>query len=607
MTVGIDVALIAKALTPVIGEVCKSAGSSLSDAFGKWKAEGFAERLAHKLSSADKVKTIWSRSEEVSLSAIYYPSSIKVPGAAHKVVHSTADLPTGNIVIEGIVGHGKSMFLQYLYLQELAGRGSGVLPLFILLRTLTEKKGLHSHICDGLDRLELSKTKDVFEHLAKSGKIILLLDGFDEIEEDLVPTVVQELEELADKYPALTMIVTSRPSNDIQRSRHFGVVHLNGIGRYDYSGFLSKLGLEQAWAEEIVHAIVQSPAKVVSLITTPLMLTLVVLVYEAEKEVPRELPDFFERLFLTMFSHHDRLKAGFRRKHNSGLSERQLQLLFEAFCFASMKQKHGRSLSAEQFASSFEIAVESVSGEKCKVEDFRKDITKVSCLMLEEGLDLTTFLHFSICEYFAASFIKRSSDAFAQKFYRYVIYGNSGWEVVMSFLEKIDSYRFAKYYTVPSGNAFLGRLNSTEVKDADDDDWFDFLDKELIGFVIDYGDKSGADKEFSPVSFGPYSTTGDWGDEIISNFVNCITEASKETLPEGLTEAEILERTDLFYLNSHTRRREYSMNLKVAMNEFGSKNFLIQFGIFERRTRQKVQAALEIIKTEEGKASMFDF
>lgn len=607
MTIGIEIPLVAKALAPLVGELCKGASGAFSNGFQKWKATGFANRLAEKLASADKVKTIWSRTEEVSLNSIYYPSSISFGTVQHKTVNSIADFPGGNIVIEGIVGHGKSMFLQYLYLQELAGNGAGKLPIFILLRTLTAKRDLLNHIYEALEKIELSGTADIFDYLAKSGKLTLLLDGFDELDEDLVGDTINQLDVFSEKYPQLKIIITSRPSNDIQMSRHFQVVNLNEIRKQDYKGFLSKLGLAFDWADEIINAIEKSPAKVTSLISTPLMLTLVVLVYEAEKEVPTELPDFFERLFLTMFSHHDRLKAGFRRKHHSGLSERHLQLLFEAFCFVAMRQKFGRSLGAEQFALSFEKAEKYVLGEKCKAEDFRKDITKVSCLMLEEGLDLTTFLHYSICEYFAASFIKRSSEKFAQNFYEYVVRNSNGWEVVMSFLEKIDSYRCARYFIVPTASAFLDRINSTTLADAEDSDWYDFLTGELPDFMVDYVEVPDASDTFSPSSYGPFSTRGDWGDQLTSDMVRCITRASKSTLPAPLTKKELDNLPDLFSMQVTNAKNEYSVPLRTAMNEYGDKAFLTNFKMLERSTRKRLESAEEVVRIEEEKTKLFDF
>ena len=367
-----------------------------------------------------------------------------------------------------------------------------------------------------------------------------------------------------------------------------------------------KLGLDFAWADEIVNAIKNSPAKIFDLIKTPLMLTLVVLVYEAEQEVPSELPQFFEKLFLTMFSHHDRLKAGFRRKHNSGLSERNLQLLFEAFCFVAMRNKFGRTLTSEQFFTSFETAKKYAVDSQCGIEDFRKDIVKVSCLMLEEGLDLTTFLHFSICEYFSASFIARSSDSIAKNFYEFSTVNYPGWNVVLAFCEKIDNYRFSKYYLIPTCSAFLMDIGSTDKLDATDSDWSNFISNRLPKFEIDYGVQRQPDQNYRPVSYGPYSP-GKWGDQIGMEVMSAISTATNAALPSPLTEKQLEDLPGIFrQVPLGKKGKQYSIFLEEAISEYGEKEYLTAFKILEREVRKRLEAAKKIVHAEENKVKLFE-
>jgi hypothetical protein len=178
------------------------------------------------------------------------------------------------------------------------------------------------------------------------------------------------------------------------------------------------------------------------------MLTLVVLVYQSEKQIPDDLPAFFDRLFYTVFTRHDKLKPGFEREHYSGLSERKLQNLFEAFCFMCLQTGNSRTLSSSQFLESFELAQDYVEGAACKEADFKKDITKVACLMLEEGVGEVTFLHKSIAEYHAAAFIKSCDDEFAERFYQVATKNWMQWSECLSFLRSVDPYRFSKYFEI---------------------------------------------------------------------------------------------------------------------------------------------------------------
>jgi hypothetical protein len=229
---------------------------------------------------------------------------------------------------------------------------------------------------------------------------------------------------------------------------HFRTVRLAPLRTDDFDPFLTKIGVAGKWRMQLIKTIDESGA-VKGLITTPLMLTLAVIVYNAEKSIPPDLPEFFEVLFQTVFSKHDKSKPGFMRPHKTALAERKLQKLFEAFCFMALQKEYIRTLTVEQFNSAFEKALQ-YSDVTCTADDFRDDIVHVTCLMQEEGFDVT-FIHQSIQEYYSAAFIKHCHDEAARRFYERIMEIRSAkYQQVLQFLKQIDLYRWAKYYRVPT-------------------------------------------------------------------------------------------------------------------------------------------------------------
>ncbi|MEX5572241.1 hypothetical protein Q1J52_04810 [Pseudomonas lijiangensis] len=198
------------------------------------------------------------------------------------------------------------------------------------------------------------------------------------------------------------------------------------------------------------------------------MLTLVIIVYQTEKEIPSTLSDFFEKLFGIVFTKHDRLKAGFNRQHHTKLSERKLKQLFDCFCFMAIHFGGGRSLDKSKFEQSFDSAINYLNECKCELEDFRNDIIMVACLMVEEGFDTTTFLHKSILDYHAASFVKSQTDARARSFYRTGFNNFRKWASVIEFLSNIDPIRYAKYYSKECLTPLLTELNEVIRSDTPD-------------------------------------------------------------------------------------------------------------------------------------------
>jgi hypothetical protein len=173
---GFEVGVATKLIAPIVKDLYEGAKGLASSSFDKWKASGYPAKLAKKIASADKVKTIWSPEKDISLLSIYYPSKVHAHGKK-KTVKTIDDFSSNTLVIEGIVGQGKSMFLRYLCLQELTGNGTGRIPLFLELRTVMPGKQLRDYLLLGLEKLDIAVNDETFDYLMSSGKIALLLDG----------------------------------------------------------------------------------------------------------------------------------------------------------------------------------------------------------------------------------------------------------------------------------------------------------------------------------------------------------------------------------------------------------------------------------------------
>ena len=445
------VRLLGKALD----ELFKNAAGKMQAAGVRWKNEASKRRLAGKITAAQRVKTFWQRDKSVDLTSFYYPGKVDFGGTRRKRVESIKDLTLHeNIVLQGIVGQGKSTFLRYLCIQELSNKGSGRIPVFVELRAVTNE-GLRPLIYSALDRLGFQIDDDIFDFYAKSGQLLLLLDAFDEVGADMVAATIYTLEEIAEKYERCQMVITSRPNSDIQQSRHFRVVRLAPMRQEDHEPFLTRIGMDREDTNRLIKAIRLSPADVTSLLSTPLIMTLLATLYQSDKLIPQDVPEFYERLFHTLFTKHDATKPGLARHVKSRLTELRLRQLFEGFCFSILQRGASPLLTPSAF-NEFSAAASKISNIPCDPNAFQHDITKIACLMQLEG-DKLHFIHRSVLEYHAAAFIRSLSDTVAPKVYGQLVtlQKHAPWRQVMQFLNQIDVYRFAKHFGIPSIDFFF--------------------------------------------------------------------------------------------------------------------------------------------------------
>lgn len=597
VTSGMTAAAI-RGLTPLIGAAYTGASKTMKASFSNWSNTNNLEEIAKNLLQIGIVKTIWSSGKSKFIKDFYYPSRINDTNNDESIDHID-QLPQGNIVIQGIVGQGKSMFMRHLACSAINETNHTYIPVFIELQRITPKRGLKQIIFENLELLGVTVTEGSVKYLASKGYLVLLLDGFDEIVDACVNETVEALDEFQRRYPKLKIIVSSRPGSGVQQMIGFEVLDLTPLTEDDYEPFLKRLQLDTVKRESLIAATRSAPDSVKEIISTPLMLTLVVWVYESEQEIPSTLRDFFEKLFHVVFTRHDSLKVGFTRQHYSGLSETKLLRLFEAFCFMVTQENFGRSLTRSEFNTAFNNALEYSDGTDCDVDSFRKDIVKVACLMLDDGLDLTTFLHKSILDYYAAAFIMHSEEELSELFYSDAYEGYTQWQHVLFFLADADKYRYSKHYILRHFQEGIDEIEKIYIS-KDDSGLIYLLNKHMGAFhflINEAGDMigwSGRDPSASQLHVFIERTLVIAGQKILT-----------KDIPANQL-AQIKKIASLRERSQPGGRNYYNIDINQVLDIFGTDVIWPEIGILNLELRTKIDDARRTIELQTKKKKIFD-
>ena len=279
-------------LKPILNELIEVAKKKISNPDRAVLKSISGAELGKRIYSTINVKTLWNVEKEVSLFEFYYPSRLIFAATGKekaKAITRLSNFPRDtNYVIQGTAGQGKSIFLRYLFGQTVFSlKEEQKIPLFIELRRLTSQKGLEELISDALARLGLPSGSELTDSYLSSGKIVLLMDGFDEIDADLVSKSVDDIEGLASRFDELQIVITSRPDAAIQQSAFFRVARVDPLNSSDHLPFLEKVCSDKTQAKEILSAIQKNEQGLGGLLSTPLLLTLLVLLYRAQSTLPR--------------------------------------------------------------------------------------------------------------------------------------------------------------------------------------------------------------------------------------------------------------------------------------------------------------------------------
>ncbi|QCX10515.1 hypothetical protein APS58_1650 [Paracidovorax citrulli] len=365
-----------------------------------------------------------------------------------------------NIIILGTVGQGKSMFMRHLAVNELST--SGKIPLFLELRYVSAEEGLNGLLVNAFRSMGLLNVKEnQVQEILKTGKFTLFLDGIDEIKRINILKIKNECDALMGGCKETRFVFSSRPgslSHLIQKNSTLTPFYIANIQKEEIPDFLRKMGREGEHLSFLLKAIDASTADVKGILNTPLMLTLLNYSFGGSAVIPDGLQEFYNSLFHVLVSRHDLDKELFKRERATQLSNSELQYFFE--CFSFLSKPMGVALTDNDFDKCCTNAAK-VTRKEITAEGFKTDIVEGVCLMMPDGLH-TTYIHKSIQEFFAASYIARQkneeiSKSIYEGLWRRV---NCEWKVELDFLKKIDADNYLRFYKKPIIEDFIELVGS---------------------------------------------------------------------------------------------------------------------------------------------------
>lgn len=398
-------------------------------------------------SKIEEVKTIWQVDKTVNLNSFYYPSKILV-GSKKVEINKLEDLPeNGKMIIQGTAGQGKSIFLRYLTGYEI--KFGKTLPIFIELRKITDKYSLEDLIIKSISSLGIECENSDLKHIYKSNKCTLLLDAFDEVKENQIQDTLSYIEYLCSKYHNLRVIISSRPSSEIQYVTFFKIYNLCPLEKSDFRPVLEKLFVNDQTVKikNIIEAIERNGSEISSLLTTPLLLTLLTITYKSYHKIPKKLHEFYNNLFYLLVNRHDSTKPGFKREFKSNLNENKLEELFCAFCFYCTAESID-TITNNEAMSLVKKAKKITCIEDVSENNFLDDIKKNTCLIIQENFEYH-FIHKSIKEYHAAKFISKSPKQLKEKFYKLALRKQWKYHQEIIYLTTIDTYYCSLLFLKP--------------------------------------------------------------------------------------------------------------------------------------------------------------
>mgnify|MGYP004598226233 CR=1 FL=1 len=320
------------------------------------------------------------------------------------------------IVLSGTGGMGKSMMMTHFMLDTIdKNKETGKVPVFVLLRDYNPAAGdLIDFIFGELKRHDMDLHLSDLVELLQSGKGVILFDGLDEIKSENCRRFYKEMENLADSYPEASYIVSSRPTMNFRGLSRFTVYDLQPFSQEQAVEMVGKL--DQSVVDPVIQKDFIQDLKCnrfgfdwrerMDFLGNPLFLTILLLAYEGNHDIPTERYLFYEQAYDAMAKKHDAAKA-LTREFATGLNSREFQNYFGEFCTITYEQEK-YDFTPEEISAYFQEVIEANELDTTP-EAFIEDVTGKICLIYKDG-GKYYFIHRSFQEYFVAYFFSRQLE-----------------------------------------------------------------------------------------------------------------------------------------------------------------------------------------------------
>lgn len=424
------------------------------------------------VSNALRMRTLHQREHDILLDDIYFPLTIK--NAANKdefTINDVCIISHPRILnIVGIAGQGKSTILRKLFLNEI--KLNNRIPFFLELRRI-EKGTILDFFKLTLESLgvNINRSDNHVEFLLQSGKIILMLDGFDEVKASSRYEILSQIKELNIRYNC-PVIVTSRPETEVCRETSINNLIVKQLDEESQLGILKVLSNPNEFNE--LSSIISDNPQLKETLKTPILINLLYVCYPYWDELPSNVVEFYNKLYITLYLKHDRMKS-WARERKSSLNTDDSLWCFSALCYFSMKDEvfEFDTISLTKYARKA-LNAASINTKEC--EFFVDDIINITCLIQQDGLDRYVFLHKSVQEYHAAYTISNLPKEIKIQFYESItenLSSDDKFDNVLNFLHYIDKDAFQDQISIK----YFEKLGLADIANVDINDVCDFIIK----------------------------------------------------------------------------------------------------------------------------------
>jgi hypothetical protein len=321
------------------------------------------------------------------------------------------------LMVLGGPGVGKSTFLRKMGLEALKGEQGGFqhesIPVFIELKRFTSSEiDLEKAICEEFRICGFPHPEESTAELLEKGKLLILLDGLDEVPAKIMNQAIGQLQDFVDRYDKNRFVVTCRIAayrHNFCRFTDVAMAEFNDsqISYFIHNWFQSEEDKkvetpQKCW--EILQKAENTAAK--ELAHTPLLLTLLCLVYDHSQNFPNNRSCLYRKALRVLLEEWAAEKRIMRDEIYKGLRTEFQEILLAEIAYTAFEADRLFFSQQELVETIREFLTSNLNAPKhLDCEAILNAIAIQQGILVERAEDVFSFSHLTLQEYLTAQYI----------------------------------------------------------------------------------------------------------------------------------------------------------------------------------------------------------
>ncbi|MEH2105259.1 NACHT domain-containing protein [Nostoc sp.] len=317
------------------------------------------------------------------------------------------------LMVLGKPGAGKTTFLKYLAMHCIEGQFlTNRVPVFIILKDFAQdpkQLDILQYITQQLFISGIHNSSVKTEQLLKQGKVLVLLDGLDEVREEDTKRILWQIRKISEQFHTNQFVITCRIAAKEYTFEQFTEVEVADFDEEQIAIFAHnwfRLNC-QVKAKRFIKKL-QANKRIFDLATNPLLLTLLCLVFEENEDFPANRSELYKEGLDILLKKWDAKRNIERNQIYRNLSLDCKEDLLSEIAFTTFEQKDyffkQKTVEAyiAEFISNLQFANLEPEVLKLDSEAVLKTIEAQHGLLVERAKGIYSFSHLTFQEYFCA-------------------------------------------------------------------------------------------------------------------------------------------------------------------------------------------------------------